>query len=99
MLHVRDRKTINKSFRRNEGMNNMAANLFSLAVQLLLLVGVVAFLVSLFSGKTGAAAAHAGDAGVSASDDGGKPPFGRWDTPTERDLYYRQRGHSTNWME
>lgn len=76
----------------------MMANLFTLAVQLLLLVGVVAFLASLFSGKSGAAA-HAGDGASSGAVDGGKPPFGRWDTPTERDLYFRQRGHSTNWME
>jgi hypothetical protein len=82
---------------KTKGLNNMLANLITLGVQLLVLLGIVAFVVSLFSGKPGTAAA--GDGSGTVTDEGGKPPFGRWDTPTERDQYFRQRGHSTNWME
>jgi len=70
----------------------MLESAISMAVSLLVLLLLFKLVVAVFGGSDG----------PSESDDGyedlpGQP--GRWNSPLERDRYYRARGNEVNWME
>lgn len=79
--------------------------LLSLLTSLLTLVLIVWLLATVFTGDdqgSDGSSTSVAEGGVDTPGSGLWDPrkhFGRWETPTERDQYYRARGHETNWTE
>jgi hypothetical protein len=80
-------------------------NFVSLAVSLLTLIVVIRVLAFVVGGgsqspgpsKAGVLNQQSADPEVDHDAEPGMP--GRWNSPLERDRYYRARGHNINWME
>jgi hypothetical protein len=77
----------------------------SLAVTLLTLIVVIKFITVVFgsdsrsggSSRAGVPNQQSGELDDDHDEMPGMP--GRWNSPLERDRYYRARGHDMNWME
>lgn len=80
-------------------------NVVSLVVSLLTLIVVIRIIASVFDGggkSTGSSRAglsNQQDADLDVDHDEVHGMPGRWNSPLERDRYYRARGHDMNWME
>lgn len=80
-------------------------NLVSLAVSLVTLIVVIRVIAVVFgSGNTSAGSSKTEVPNQQSADPDGdheaEPGMpGRWNSPLERDRYYRARGHDINWME